>query len=548
MKGAPPVSGDRCESLLSTVAGVASGWAPVDREELRDELVPLVVALQYRGSASSAAAGLLSGLLRSPLRDVRLRGLAALQHVLIGTGEPGLAVLASLDLDSDHRLRDHEPRLIGASLAGAPGEMVADALGAALQRPSPARRKEALAGLGLALRGTAWQPAIGLIDGVRRPGNDMTVFLARLEALGSVFEARAAGETLETLMQFRAAREWEPLIDAGYDPVSPIAQAAELGPPLERVRREVIDPLLRCAGNSRRRALRRLVGLRAHVTACRASGGVPLDPAWELLADPMRKVRRAALWSLPHACEHATVSECLRLTAELGHRSSAGPWQRACAALCAGALGTATPSSPPMPWLTSPPHSRREESRPYGTPSPLAERGYGPEPVEGPGGEVAPTRADLPMTQRVPALVAGAEILAACRSRAGSADEELNGLAVSLLESPETAGFAALGLGLLYRGTQEGDACDALLRWSARRRSARLRAAAAVAVGLVLRGADPGNAITRLTPALIDKGPLVRRAGALGLAAAVFPEAGVRSMLDSGCLGPLPVIGLSYVP
>ena len=583
MKGAPALSGDRCESLLSAVAVGAAGWAPVARDELRDELVPLAVALQYGGCGSprriqphppapsplaergclsaekagvrsaagtadasarthgddlgapARAIGLLSELLRSPLRVVRLRALAALEHVVMGTGERGLTALASLDLDSDHHLRDHEPRIVGACLAGASGDSVASALGAALRHPSPARRKAALAGVGIALRASAWQPATDLIAGARRQGDDMTVFLGRLEALGSVLEGRAAGEALESLMRLRGAREWEPLVDAGYDAASPIARAAEPGPPLELVRRELIDPLLRCPGNSRRRGLRRLVGLRAHVTACRTSGALPLDPAWDLLADPMRKVRRAALWSLPDACEHAAVGESVRLSAELVRRCSTGTWQRACAALCAGVLegphGVARSAPQPSP------------------PAPLpGERAARPRACRRGGrGEGGARAAALRSTHRAPALVAGAEILAACRLSAGSAGQELDGAAIPLLDLPETAGLAALGLGLLHRGTQNGEACEALLRWSARRKSARLRAAAAVAVGLVLRGADPDDALARLTPALVDKDPLVRRAAAVGLASAVFPQADVRGILESGCCGPLPLCGLSYI-
>jgi hypothetical protein len=309
------------------------------RGSLLAAFLPVLVAHEARGSASPDAAERLRPLFLCPDREVRLRAVAALRDVLLGTGQRGLMLLDGLNLDATPALRDYLPELRGACGAGGQADLVEDGLRESLRHASPGRRKSALRGIALAHEGTERDYLLHEILAALAHPTDFTLVVEGLHTIGAILARSLTLAAYELFEPLLLTRDFSRAVDAGWNPLTGLARAASGTELAEVVEREWIAPALTAPGASRRQARLRRVGAEAYVALYCEAGSEALDGLWEALDDPIRESRRAVLWELAELTP-ATPDDATRaaLVEDLLERSRAGRLQASAAALCLGRL------------------------------------------------------------------------------------------------------------------------------------------------------------------------------------------------------------------
>lgn len=467
------------QSMSELQAGLKS-LPTQERESLAVAVVPALVGVGALGTASEEALAWLAPALRSVDRQTRREATAAVASVLRGTGEAGADRLRALGLDSVHAARDAEAYVLGACYAGAPASQALEALSPALTHPSPARRKAAYAGLALAQSGTGAAEVVLAIAGSLRDEDDFATRWHALDAIGAVAQSCATDALLAPMAAILNERNQALALDAGYNPLEPIARAAAGTLLASYVAESHIRPALETAGFGARAGRVREAAVRAWSVLYAGRGVAGAEPAWRLLRDPIRRTRRAALWSMPKlfAGWPPTSDLTVEPLLELGAR---GITEAACAALCLGvaAEGTGAPAviEALLRWAAYP---RRELARHA-------------------------------------VLALGKALRRSCHTSAGET-------ALSLWRVPETAPLAILAAGELQEGSCDAQTLTDMARFLGRKSRLRVREAAALAAGLVLSGAGVRPALAAVTPALRDRHPQVRRAACQALVEAVFGD------------------------
>jgi hypothetical protein len=455
---------------LPSVCQLREELAPLEptHGSLRARVLAAILPLDWYGSGSEEAVEALLPQLGGPSREERLRAVEALRLVLHGTGAEGLALLARCRLDDHPPLRDYLPELTGACGADDGGALVEGTLLEALAHPSPGRRKSALRGLAVAFAGSARDDLVDPIASAAAHPTDFTLALEALHAVGRMFQGALTPRAYEVATTLLLPREVERSLDAGWNPYGSLARAARgtaLGPRFEAER---LLPAITLPGASLRRGRLRRAGIEAWAELHRAEGLSALTDVRDMLADPIRATRHAALWELTALMPEAPGGGDVAGLAEgLIEWSAASPRAAAFAALCLGALLEANPRPEAHERLLTWARWRDAELRPYA-------------------------------------------LLALARMHRGRGEGEAGEAIRSAL--PERGGadrLVALAIGSLFASRPDPWAHAQLARLAARRRPAATQAAAIAGLGMVHAGEGLAAGIgllagLRLEPAVLD--------------------------------------------
>jgi len=458
---------------------------PGESASLLAAFAPEAIAALCEGTGSHDATGLLRQWLAGADPYLARRCVRALTHVYLGSGQAGLDRLTDYGLDQSPQLRDHLPHLIGACASEEHLPEADAALLQALEHPSPARRRAAMRGAGLAWKGLGDHEFACAVEASVRPGDDFVVRVSALECLAAIHCGIADDDALARMDGLLPPTGWQRALDADHNPALAYALAARGAGVSATVVTRVVEPMLGSCGPSRRKARTRAAGLEAHLALHEGQGLAAGPPVWRALEDPIREVRHRALWGAYRLFVGLRGADGSRELARLG--ASGGPWLRAAAGLCLGEIGGERALGALSDWKNG-------------------------------------TRS----------LAARCAALAEGRLRAGEGASAGAGT-LDLLRPRERPAEHALAAGFLFEGSGDPEVSQ-LLGAAALRRPWRTAVAALRALGMVHRGVGPGEA-TETFARFHDAGDARRRAAwAEGL---VLGAVGRLAWVDDGGAGAL---------